>query len=401
MRFSTVATALVAPLLVSAVPMKIKRASETDILVLRFAEVLERLETQFYQEAIDKFVEQDFIDAGFPLADVAIQNFQSILEHESAHTDFLGAALAAVGSEPVPNCSFNFGEVLSDVATMAAVARVVEAVGVGAYLGGSVLIEDPNILSAAASILTIEARHQTLLNTLNGATAVPQGFDIAFTPQQVLAIAGGFISGCEELGITPNDVLTVTNEGPIAPGTLLTFDFPRAAELDPNTLSCQMLIGGVTDAISLPLAECIVPDGINGPVALFITDNDQPLASNVVIQNGESVVAGPTLAFLDTVPDVLGSLAREGGGPVEFEEDITPDQAQELIDNGSIVDGELEAPEQVTDPALAPAPETPETPETPVVEAPVVETPENANTAPPTGGATPPIRVIGLSEVPL
>ena len=84
---------------------------------------------------------------------------------------------------------------------MVPVARVVENVGVGAYLGAAHLVGDLNVLTAAASIMTVEARHQTILNVLSGATAIPQSFDIPLLPQEVLAIAGAFIKGCD-LGIT-------------------------------------------------------------------------------------------------------------------------------------------------------------------------------------------------------
>ena len=331
MRFATIAAALSAPLLVSAAPAKIKRASDNDKLVLQFAEVLERLETEFYRQALDKFVEQDFLDAGINVPEVAIQNFQAILEHEIAHTDFLDAALSAVGAEPVQGCTFNFDTVLTDVATMAAVARVVEAVGVGAYLGGAVLVDDPNVLISAASILTIEARHQTFLNTINAATAVPQAFDIALTPPQVLALAGGFISGCD-LGIPANPVVTITNTGAIAPGTLLEFDSPALADAGDAEISCQMITGDSTEAISLPIGECIVPEGINGAVAIFLTTDNQPLAANVVVQNAEQILAGPTLAFIDTVGDALGNPARAGGAPVASTAELDQDPAGGRLD---------------------------------------------------------------------
>jgi hypothetical protein len=80
------------------------------------------------------------------------------------------------------------------------VARVVENVGVAAFLGAAPLLTDTVLLDSAASILTVEARHQTILNVLNLGTAIPQSFDIPLTPSEVLAIAGGFISGCN-LGV--------------------------------------------------------------------------------------------------------------------------------------------------------------------------------------------------------
>ena len=107
MRFFTLAAALVAPLLVSAAPTKHKRASDVDITVLsayhpyqehlhlliplcfsyiEFAEILEQLETEFYKQALAKFVPKDFTDAGITLPEIAIQGFQSIFAHEGAHT---------------------------------------------------------------------------------------------------------------------------------------------------------------------------------------------------------------------------------------------------------------------------------------------------------------------------
>jgi Ferritin-like domain len=125
--------------------------------------------------------------------------------------------LIAFGEKPPSGCSFDFSSVLVDVSTMVSVARLVENVGVGAYLGAAHLIQDPRILTAAASIVTIESRHQTMLNLFEGASAISQPFDIPLLPQEVLAIAGSFIKGCD-LGIS----------GTFSPAPMVPFLFPDA-----------------------------------------------------------------------------------------------------------------------------------------------------------------------------
>lgn len=75
-----------------------------------------------------------------------------------------------------------------------------------------------------------------------------------------------------------------------------------------------MMLGGQSMSIPLPMSQCIVPDGINGPVGIWITSDGQPLVNNVRDRASTQLVAGPTLAFIDTQPQSLGKLARTGGG---------------------------------------------------------------------------------------
>ncbi|KAI0079723.1 hypothetical protein K474DRAFT_559276 [Panus rudis PR-1116 ss-1] len=309
MRFSALPTlaALVAPFLVSAAPVK-RTASANDMLVLQFAHVLEQLETQFYSQALQKFQESDFVSAGFAEAQVAIEQFTAIQTDEATHVTVLESTITSLGGTPISTCSFNFDSVLTDVATMAPVARVVENLGVAAYLGAAHLIDDPVLLTAAASILTVEARHQTILNIFNQGSAIPSAFDIPFTPSEVLAVASSFISGCD-LGVPANPSLSITNTGAVAPGTALTFS-SQAINGSTDGLFCQMLVGGAPFSISLPFNQCVVPDGINGPVAIFVTSDSQPLNNNVRDQATDKIVAGPTMAFIDTVKETIGQLAR-------------------------------------------------------------------------------------------
>lgn len=328
MRFTSfISIALSLPFATWAAPLKARQAQEVDLLVLKFAQVLEQLETQFYEQALQKFTPEDFTAAGFPVPEVPISIFQSILEHEGAHTAFLTEALANAGDAALDTCVFNFDPVLVDIPTMATVARIVEQVGVGAYIGGAALISDKSILAAAASILTIESRHQSALNVLNGGSAVPQAFDQGLSPEQVLALASPFISGCD-LGLPANLPVTVLNTP--TPGEALQFD---TTGIEGDQLFCQMMLAGHPVALSQPIDNCIVPTELpDGPVYVFITDDAQPLASNIIVQNVEQIKAGPAIVFIDQRVDALADLIRNvdaardviggdaGQGPAETDE---------------------------------------------------------------------------------
>ncbi|PFH46065.1 hypothetical protein AMATHDRAFT_156564 [Amanita thiersii Skay4041] len=323
----------------------LSRRTNNDLLVMKFADVLEQMESEFYSQAIAKFQEPDFTTAGFTSSQIPLEQFSSIHADEQTHSTGLQAAIKSAGDMPVTTCKFSFDSVLGDVSTMAAVGRVVENVGVGAYLGAAHLISDPVLLTTAGSILTVEARHQTILNVLSSTgSAIPAAFDIALKPEEVLAIASPFISGCD-LGITANPNLAVTNTGNVGPGTLLTFSSPAMnGSVSQESLFCQMIVGGAPVAIPLPLSQCIVPDGINGPVALFITNDVQPLANDVVNRASDKLVAGPTIAFIDTKPQMLGQLARSGitsgsGNSTDSASSVTrtvsPSEATSILEGAS------------------------------------------------------------------
>ena len=99
-----------------------------------------------------------------------------------------------------------------------------------------------------------------------------------------------------------------------------------------------MLIGGAPETISLPFNQCVVPPGINGPVAIFVTPDDQPLNGNVLERAGQTVVAGPTLAFIDIDPQTLGQLVHPsnsttgaGAPPAVVTETLSPNAASSLL----------------------------------------------------------------------
>jgi hypothetical protein len=66
-----------------------------------FADVLEQLEATFYSQALVKFKESDFTAAGFPSAQLAIEQFLSIRDDEVIHATVLEVRLGSIAFVPI------------------------------------------------------------------------------------------------------------------------------------------------------------------------------------------------------------------------------------------------------------------------------------------------------------
>lgn len=160
-----------------------------DIGILNYALTLEYLEAAFYNEA----------SASGKITSPQLAAFLKVVTaDENAHVAFLKKAL---GRKAVSSPKFNFGGVTRDESMFATTAQALENTGVHAYLGQAGNIKDPAYLGAAASILTIEARHSGaigLINDPSGAAIASSGpFDTPYTAAKVLAAVKqtGFIVG--------------------------------------------------------------------------------------------------------------------------------------------------------------------------------------------------------------
>jgi len=155
-----------------------------DIGILNYALTLEYLERAFYNEAT----------ASGKITDPKTQTFLEITTRdERAHVAFLKKAL---GHKAVKEPKFNFQGIPSDPTKFAATAYVLENTGVHAYLGQAGNIKTPAYLLAAASIVTIEARHSGAIGSIIDKSISPNGpFDNGWTAHKVLAAvkSTGFI----------------------------------------------------------------------------------------------------------------------------------------------------------------------------------------------------------------
>jgi len=157
-----------------------------DIGILNFALTLEYLERAFYNEATAKG----------KITSPQLKKFlATVTKDERAHVTFLKGAL---GTKAVAEPIFDFKGIPENEALFAATAQVLENTGVHAYLGQAGNIKNPAYLLAAASIVTIEARHSGAIGLINskGGGIAPSGpFDKPLGATAILAdvTATGFI----------------------------------------------------------------------------------------------------------------------------------------------------------------------------------------------------------------
>ncbi len=157
----------------------------TDIDVLNYALTLEHLEAAFYQLTGDYDLGTDAF--GNPINDWLV----AVGEHETAHVVTLTDVITQLGGTPVAAAEYDFG--VTDAASFLTTAATLENVGVAAYDGAGQFLQNPDLLTAAGSIVAVEARHAAYLNLVTGTVPFPAAYETPMTPDEVLSAAGGFI----------------------------------------------------------------------------------------------------------------------------------------------------------------------------------------------------------------
>jgi hypothetical protein len=164
---------------------------ELDASVLNFALTLEYLEAEFYVGAV----------ASGALSGRLLEFATVVRDHELAHVEFLEGAL---GDAKIAKPTFDFKGTNTDPAKFIPTAFVLENTGVHAYLGQAGRLKSKALLAAAASIVTVEARHAAAAAVLQGnrpyeagagSITPDNGFDTPLSRKAVLAAVGdtGFI----------------------------------------------------------------------------------------------------------------------------------------------------------------------------------------------------------------
>jgi len=166
-----------------------------DLKILNYALTLEYLEAAFYKGAIR---------SGAIRGD-ALEFARLVFDHETTHVTALRKTIKSLGGKPVKSPTFDFKGSNGDQATFLATAFVLENTGVRAYLGQAGRLKSKALLGAAASIVTVEARHAGAVAVLlaqspyaGEKSITPSGaFDRSASMRKILNEVGstGFITG--------------------------------------------------------------------------------------------------------------------------------------------------------------------------------------------------------------
>jgi Ferritin-like domain len=154
-----------------------------DVGILNYALTLEYLEAAFYNGATAANMSLNSQTAAF---------LKIVTKDENAHVEFLKSHL---GSKAAKEPKFDFKGANTSPSMFMATSEVLENTGVHAYSGQALNIKSAAYVKAALSILTIEARHASVIGLLNdpsGNSIAPNGpFDTPLTASKVLAAVKG------------------------------------------------------------------------------------------------------------------------------------------------------------------------------------------------------------------
>ncbi|KAF4550037.1 Ferritin-like domain-containing protein 1 [Elsinoe fawcettii] len=195
MKTEIYSTAFFAALAAAAPAPVQKRADNIDETLLNYALTLEHLEAAFYKEGLAKYKAADFTKAGFKQADF-YANLKRIGADEAAHVKVIQETQKTLNYSSTAACTYDFG--ITSPQVFVATASVLEGVGVTAYLGAAASITNKNILTAAGSILTVEARHNAFIRGNRAQSPFPQSFDTPLGLSSVYTLAAPFIKSCPD-----------------------------------------------------------------------------------------------------------------------------------------------------------------------------------------------------------
>ena len=165
-----------------------------DLGVLNFAYLLEQLEAAFYARVAADSLGSAITDP------VEVAYFEDLADHEAIHRNFLKAAITSIEPDgALPDVPFDFSSVdFGSRDVVLTVSQQLEDTGVSAYNGAGIYLSNPDFITLAGKIVSVEARHAAAIRNLidpfstNFADLTdPFLTDLFSVPENALDVAAG------------------------------------------------------------------------------------------------------------------------------------------------------------------------------------------------------------------
>ncbi|KAF9559212.1 hypothetical protein CPC08DRAFT_736194 [Agrocybe pediades] len=268
------------------------RQTIDDATVLNYALTLEHIENAFYSGALAKFDAQAFLQAGLPSD--ARGRFEQIAAHEKAHVDFLTSAL---GNKATKACVYDFP--YTDVNSFVALSKLFEGVGVSAYTGAAQLITNKAYLTAAASVLSTEARHASWVASAIGKVNPWSGpLDVPLSLNEVFSLVAPSIVSCPSTNpALPVKAFPALTLNKVAPGKKMSVHHDHhhghATQKDASGSTFIAFLSGL-DTTFVPIEDghIVVPEWLRGQVYAVAT-------SSATEASDATILAGPAVLQFD------------------------------------------------------------------------------------------------------
>lgn len=196
----------------------------TDIGILNYAYALEQLEAAFYTAVV---ASSPFGSFSTELQEV----FYDLRNHEVIHREFFKAAL---GSSAIGSLSLNNTAVAATLTSRDTILKNAEAfedLGVSAYNGAGKYLTNPDYLTLAGKIVSVEARHAAAIRDIRDALGIvggdstgtrfagdsvvnAQGLDVKLEPNAVLQRVSSTQLVSTSISISKSPTKSATGDAP-------------------------------------------------------------------------------------------------------------------------------------------------------------------------------------------
>lgn len=186
LRTAAAAAAVAAPVVASAQDPRLV----LDVAVLNFLLRVGYVHAELYREALG-----DLRPSAFdPFGSGTFATLTDFGNQKAAHVETLRDLVTRAGGTPLPACNVSFTR-FRTAPEFFEVALALENIGVSAYLGVLPLVRHPQLLSAVASISSVQSRHAAFIGMLNGQPPAPAPADTPRSRGEILGLLDPYIIG--------------------------------------------------------------------------------------------------------------------------------------------------------------------------------------------------------------